>query len=206
MADARSIVEQWYERFNGNDLAGFVDLMTDDTETVVPGAPTMTGKESFRAFAEVFKAAAPDSTIEVVTWVVDGDVVAVEGRFKGMHTGPFASLAGEVPGTGRAFDLGYAELLWVQDGKVARHHTYYDNVDFLSQLGLMPPPGRARIPTYASSSASGVSWMGTRSARPVISTVARTGESAGTTSDSSRRRAERRSASRNNMRRPALST
>jgi hypothetical protein len=51
-------------------------------------------------------------------------------------------LLGPVPPTGRAFSVEFADFLKIRDGRVVAHRGY-DQIDFLGQLGLMPPDAGA---------------------------------------------------------------
>ncbi len=97
----------------------------------------MRGREEFRRYATMFKTAMPDSRIEVDSCLESKGTVVVEGRFLGTHTGPLVGPGGEIPATGRTFELPFAEVMETADGKILRRRIYYDQVDFLTQLGLM---------------------------------------------------------------------
>ena len=47
---------------------------------------------------------------------------------------------GEIPPTGKTIDLHFCDVFQVSGGKAIAHRLYFDNVEFLSQLGLMPAP------------------------------------------------------------------
>jgi hypothetical protein len=72
--------------------------------------------------------------------VEEADRVAVEGSFVGTFTETLDGPTGPVPPTGRAFRVEFADFFQIRDGGVVAHRVYYDQVDFLGQLGLMPPP------------------------------------------------------------------
>jgi predicted ester cyclase len=57
---------------------------------------------------------------------------------KGTHTGPLASPQGMVPPTGRTLALRFCEIFEVEAGRIATHRTYYDQMEFAQQLGLIP--------------------------------------------------------------------
>jgi hypothetical protein len=50
------------------------------------------------------------------------------------------ALPAPVPPTGRAFSVEFADFFQIRDARVVTHRVYYDQIDFLSQLGLTPPP------------------------------------------------------------------
>jgi ketosteroid isomerase-like protein len=93
----------------------------------------------WRAYGEAFRRACPDAHMVVQTVVESGETVAVEARFAGTFTGPLFSPQGEVAPTGKAIDLPFADFFRFRDGRVTEHHVYYDQVAFLSELGVAPP-------------------------------------------------------------------
>jgi ketosteroid isomerase-like protein len=60
----------------------------------------------------------PDARAIVEQSVEADDIVAVEGRFTGTHTGPLTTEDGEVEPTGAVVDLRFADVLRVRDRKI----------------------------------------------------------------------------------------
>ncbi|MHB8646226.1 MAG: ester cyclase [Thermomicrobiales bacterium] len=144
MSVLRSLVERHYEQFANNDwdTATAAEIFSPDVETIDPGAGTMRGIEAFKAYGAAFHKAFPDGRLNLDSAVESGDTIAVEGRFTGTHTGPLAGPSGDVPPTGRKLDLPYCDVFQVKDGRITAHHVYYDQITFMTQLGLMPAPGQ----------------------------------------------------------------
>lgn len=138
MGESRSLVEAFYEAFNRGDLDGTRQYFSDDMENTDPSG-TLHGWDAFRGFMEGFKTASPDARLIATNWIEDGNVVAVEGSFAGTFTGPMRSPSGEVPPTGRSFELPFVEVNETEGGRIKGHRVYYDQMGFLSALGLMPP-------------------------------------------------------------------
>ena len=67
-----------------------------------------------------------------------GDTIIVEGTYSGTQTGPLVGPGSTIPATGKAFSFPYVDILQARDGKVISHRIYWDNVTFLSQLGVLP--------------------------------------------------------------------
>jgi ketosteroid isomerase-like protein len=64
-----------------------------------------------------------------------------EGTLAGTPTGTFRSPQGDIPATGNRIQLRYASVRHIRDGKVASEHLYFDQLEFLQQLGALPPEG-----------------------------------------------------------------
>jgi ketosteroid isomerase-like protein len=134
------IVKQHYANVSQGDWQRDREIMSPDVVTMAPGAGTLNGLDAFLGHEAVFPTAFPDARAELIRAVASGDTVIVEGAFSGTRTGPLASPAGEVPPTGRSLRLEFADVFVIRDGIVVEHRIYYDQVEFMTQLGLMPSP------------------------------------------------------------------
>ncbi len=131
------IVRSLYDRFNDGDLDGIVALCSTDVELLdVPSGMVFTGRDGVRAWMQAWKTAAKDAQTEVTSIIADGDRVATEHTGRGTHTGPIVSPAGEIPPTGRRFELRFAEVFEFRDGQIVRFRAYADTMSFLRQIGV----------------------------------------------------------------------
>jgi steroid delta-isomerase-like uncharacterized protein len=138
MGHALDTIRRFYERFNDNDLDGAVELFKPDLHSFEPAAGLLEGAEAWRAYGEAYKAAMPDARLELDSAVEEEQTVAVQGRFTGTHTGALQSPQGEVPASGNRVELAFADFFRLEDGKVAEHRVYFDQLDLMAQLGLQP--------------------------------------------------------------------
>lgn len=135
MGDTRSVIEQHINAFNSVDREA--EPWSADAEIVAP-AGTFTGREAVLGFLGVFQAAFPDGELSVTSWIVDGDRAAVDGIFSGTHDGVLQSPGGEVPPTGKRVTFRWAATYLVSGTELSRENLYFDQMDFLGQLGLVP--------------------------------------------------------------------
>jgi ketosteroid isomerase-like protein len=140
MGDLESSVRMFYERFGEGDMDGAASIYHDDVVTIEPALGRAESLAEWRAYGEAFRRACPDAHMVVQTLVESGETVAVEARFAGTFTGPLFSPQGEVPPTGNAFELPFADFFRFRGERVSEHHVYYDQLAFLSALGITPPP------------------------------------------------------------------
>jgi steroid delta-isomerase-like uncharacterized protein len=147
MAGGRALVEQFYERFSSGDLDGAVELFAPDVITVEPFLGRAENRDAWQAYGEAFRRACPDARLVLRSLVEEGDRVAVEGTFRGTFTETLDGPTGPVPPTGRAFNVEFADFFEIGDGRVVAHRVYYDQIDFLGQLGLTPPPNAGSLST-----------------------------------------------------------
>lgn len=130
---ASSIVEKHIAAFNAKSETD--EPWADDAEFVAPGS-SANGRENVLALLRVFHTAFPDCRLSVMTQIENGSHVAQEGVFTGTHDGPLASPAGEVPPTGRTISFRWASLYEVDGSSLRSEHLFFDQADFLAQLGL----------------------------------------------------------------------
>jgi len=87
----------------------------------------------------------PDAKITVRHIVVDGNQVVLDAVLVATHTGPFSRVTdgggiAEIPPTNRHF-VGHAvDWLTIVDGLIAVDRLYFDRLELLTQLGLVPQP------------------------------------------------------------------
>ena len=129
------------EAFNAKDADGRRAIEAPDIEAVLPGGLVLRGHDQTVGIAMAFWEALPDARIVVDSQFVDGDTVVAEGALTGTHTGTFRAPQGDVPASGNAVRLRYASVKQIRDGKVEREHLYFDQLEFLQQIGALPPPG-----------------------------------------------------------------
>lgn len=120
---------------------GFLALLSEDAEMMSPLA-TLRGTDQIREFVSGMHASFSDWNHDV-TIEGAGDLVVAEGTWQGTHTGPMQTPQGEVPPTGRRPRIPFAGIVRVRDGRVVSVHNYFDQMAFMSQLGLMPEPATA---------------------------------------------------------------
>ncbi|MGH7856159.1 MAG: ester cyclase [Candidatus Binatia bacterium] len=138
MADTLELARRHDEAFNSQDAEARKSLESPDVEVVMPGGMTLRGPEQVIQVVQAFWAALPDGKIVLENQFAAGDVVVAEGNLVGTHSGPFRSPAGEVPPSGNKVTLRYATVKTFGGGKLVSEHLYFDQLEFLQQIGAMP--------------------------------------------------------------------
>jgi steroid delta-isomerase-like uncharacterized protein len=137
MSEQQTIVGRFYERFGGDDLDAMSEPFADDVQMTDPELGTVAGRSAVRDYLAGLKRAVPDAHAIVQRTFESGDTVIVEGRFAGTNTGPLAGPDGDLPPSGNAVDLPFADFSRVDGGRIVEYRTYYDQVALLTQLGVM---------------------------------------------------------------------
>jgi steroid delta-isomerase-like uncharacterized protein len=133
----RELVAQFYEEFAAGDMAAATSAFSKEVEIADPGIGTVVGTRPFQEYLETFKRALPDGQAIIERLLEADGAVIVEGRFVGTHTGPLHGPNGDIRPTGATVNLRFANVWRIEDGTITHHHTYYDQLDLLTQLGLM---------------------------------------------------------------------
>jgi predicted ester cyclase len=104
-----------------------------------PGAQ-VSGRDNVTGFLAVFQEAFPDLRLEIEQLLTDGSAAAAEGTLTGAHHGVLHSPNGDVAPTGRAVELRWAALYVIDGDTLKSEHLFFDQMDFLGQLGLLRTP------------------------------------------------------------------
>lgn len=139
MGQAKELVDRVWAAIEAGDLGPLDDLLTADVEQVGPGWD-LRGVEATRGLLAAYLAAFPDLRHEVVAWAETGESVAVELRLSGTHTGPLQTPDGGVAPTGRSIVIRSCDMITVRAGRVSSWRAYFDQLNFMGQLGLVPVP------------------------------------------------------------------
>ena len=135
MPDARDVILKHIAAVNDRDSDA--DPWAADAEIVAPGGQA-SGRDGVIGFLGVFHEAFPDLHLELKQLITDGPDAAAEGTLTGTHDGVLHTPGGDVAPTGRPVDLRWAAG-YVTDGDTLKsEHLFFDQMDFLGQLGLLP--------------------------------------------------------------------
>jgi steroid delta-isomerase-like uncharacterized protein len=137
------IVRKAHADLAAGDFEAFKSVISTDyvrhCQAMPPGLQELHGTEEFFGFLEEWMTAAPGYTDSISNMIADGDRVAYISTMKGTHTGPLPGL----PATGKAFTLVNIIMQRLEDGKIVETWVSWDNVAFLTQIGVMPAPPAA---------------------------------------------------------------
>lgn len=135
MPDAKDVILKHIAAVN--ERHSDADPWAADAELVAPSGQA-NGRDAVLGFLGVFHEAFPDLRLEIEQLLADGPVAAAEGTLAGTHDGVLHTPNGDIAPTGRAVELRWAAV-YVTDGDALKsEHLFFDQMDFLGQLGLLP--------------------------------------------------------------------
>lgn len=143
MADAREVGQRFIDAFNAHDQQRIRDLNGDNTVFEAPGDVKIEGRDAATDYAMAWVRAFPDARITVHNEVVAGDWVVQEFTFTGTHEDTLMSPAGEIAPTHKTLNGRAVQIFRVEGETIADTRLYFDQVQVMTQLGLMPAPATA---------------------------------------------------------------
>jgi steroid delta-isomerase-like uncharacterized protein len=143
MADAREIGQRFLDAFNAHDEQRIRELNGESTVFEAPGDVKIQGRDAATEYAMAWVRAFPDAKLTVHNELVDGDWVTQEFTFSGTHEGTLSSPNGDIPATHKKLNGRGVQIFRVEGDTVAETRLYFDQVQVMTQLGLMPEPATA---------------------------------------------------------------
>jgi ketosteroid isomerase-like protein len=139
MGEARQVMDAVTEAVFQKDLEAAANLYAPDAVMATPDQGELRGPEQIIGYLKQFNDAFPDNRYEPAYAHESGDTAIDEGYFVGTNTAPLPLPTGEeLPATGKQVRVRACDIATVQNGVITSHRFYFDQMDFLGQLGLLP--------------------------------------------------------------------
>jgi predicted ester cyclase len=136
------VARRYDDAYSAKDVEGRKACCSPDMVLEMPGGMHLRGLDQVLQIESVFWEAIPDGRIERTDEFLADDTVIAEGVVTGTHTGPFRTPQSEIPPSGNPVNLRYASVKRIVDDKIVWEHLYFDQMEFMMQLGALPaPPG-----------------------------------------------------------------
>jgi predicted ester cyclase len=140
-SDPIDVFKRAWDAYLARDWAALTGIYAHDAELLLPGASVSKGCQAIVETWKRLNDAFPDGGGSYHQLVAQGNVAAGEKRYEGTNTGPLRMPGSEmtVPPTGKRVSIAESDFMAVEDGRCIKHTCYFDVLDYLIQLGLMPP-------------------------------------------------------------------
>jgi uncharacterized protein (TIGR02246 family) len=139
MPTPRELTDAITTAYNAHQTSRLAEFFRPDIVLVAPDAGELKGREQVAEYHRAFLEAFPDAKVEVVSKHDCGQTTIDEWIFHGTHTGPLSLPGGDtIPATGKRVSVRGVDVVSYAGGAIASHHAYFDQVQFLTALGLMP--------------------------------------------------------------------
>jgi steroid delta-isomerase-like uncharacterized protein len=137
MAEAREVSDRYTDLINAHDAEAIGALYADDGVLNDPSGEYQ-GLEAIVQYWEGFFQAFPDISVRHEFQAESGDTAITEWTASGTNDGSLETPEGAVPATGRRVTIRGADAITVRNGRITSHRVYYDQLAFMTQLGLAP--------------------------------------------------------------------
>ncbi len=103
-------------------------------DAVLHTKPEIKGKGNCKAYYANYVTGFSNRQFIVKEMFAQGNKLTKYWEFKGKHTGSFFG----IPATNKDIDVIGCTIATIVDGKITEEQDFFDNLEFMQQLGLMP--------------------------------------------------------------------
>ncbi|NUU21432.1 MAG: SnoaL-like domain-containing protein [Streptomycetaceae bacterium] len=139
MGQAREAMDRLTEAMTkSRDKRSIAECFAEDAVATTPDGQ-FRGRDDIAEYMGDFTVAVPDSAFDYEHAYEAGDTAIDEGFFHGTNTGPLKLPDGTtLAATGKPVRIHGCDVATVKDGRIVDYRLYFDELDFLEQLGLAP--------------------------------------------------------------------
>jgi ketosteroid isomerase-like protein len=138
MGQAREVMDRLNKAMEAKDKETLARSYATDAVAYTPDQGELRGRDAITSYLFEFWESMPDVRYDQTGRHESGNVAIDEGIIIGTNTGPLRLPSGEtLQPTGRELRVHSCDVATVENGEITSHHFYFDQVEFLSQLGLM---------------------------------------------------------------------
>lgn len=128
------------DAWNNQDWEFFRNRHSHNTEVKWPGgAPPTQGIDNHEQESRDFFKTFPDNKVEnrpYKVFITDGEWTCSVAKFTGTMTGPMKTADGEVPPTGKSFEVDFCTVAHWVNGEIVEENLFYDLIGLMKQIGL----------------------------------------------------------------------
>ncbi|MGW6793036.1 ester cyclase [Streptomyces chartreusis] len=140
MGQAREVMDRLTTAITAGNSDAIAGLYAQDAVAVTPDGGELHGRDDIAAYWRQMTEAVPDGSYQSVHAYEVGNTAIDEGVFTGRNTGPIQLPTGEtLPPTQKEIRIRGVDFATVDDdGRIVDYRLYFDEMEFLGQLGLLP--------------------------------------------------------------------
>ena len=140
MTETKDTAARFVTAFNANDEKTLNELHASDIKFSAPGGFKATNAHEATAYATRWLKGFPNGKMTVRNEIVSAPWIVQEVTMEGTNTGPLEGPMGTIQPTHKHVVGKGVQVLKIENGKITEARIYFDMVDQLTQLGLMPAP------------------------------------------------------------------
>jgi predicted ester cyclase len=145
MGRARELMDRASEAVIGKNLEALRDIYAPDAVGTSPDMGTVHGIDAIIDYNRTMVQAFSDMSYDYDATFETDDRAIDQGTMVGTHTGTLQLPDGtSIPPTGKQLRVRAIDVVKVENGRIVRHDFYFDQLEFLAQLGLVEAPAAAQ--------------------------------------------------------------
>ena len=133
-ANIKLYTQVWDEIMNKGKLENFNETNFSKGVVMHANPADIVGIDSSRAYYANYLTGFSGISFTIKDVFGSGNKIVKYWSFKGKHTGSFFG----IPATNKEVNLEGVTLVRMEGGKIAEEKDFFDNLEFLQQLGLIP--------------------------------------------------------------------
>jgi steroid delta-isomerase-like uncharacterized protein len=137
-ANKKIYTNVWDEVLNKRNLNMINDSNFTKDAVLHVSPKDIVGVENIKIYYGEFLKGFTNIKFTIQDIVGEDEKLVKQWNFAGTHTGEFFGIAA----TGKQVSLDGSTVIRMSNGKIAEERDYYDNMEFMTQLGLVPPAGQ----------------------------------------------------------------
>ena len=137
--DLKKVADKIIKTMKSSDPVAVTNLYAPDAVMIQADVSSpVHGREALLEYYTAMYKAMPDFKADLSVVAFSADTIVFEVVGDGTFTAPLATPEGEVPPTGKKVSFKAAFLAKISpDGLIAEDRTYFDNLAFMKQLGVI---------------------------------------------------------------------
>jgi steroid delta-isomerase-like uncharacterized protein len=133
MSEIEVLHQSVFAAVEAHDVEKITEIYHPDAVHVTPDGVAHNAQDYVKEIIRSFGSAFPDLRIKIQNhYVLNDSVSIVEYTFSGTHKGEFEG----IDPTGKTMEVAGCSVIEVRNGKIVQERDYYDNMAFLTQLGV----------------------------------------------------------------------
>ncbi|MDQ3954781.1 MAG: nuclear transport factor 2 family protein [Actinomycetota bacterium] len=138
MGEARQVFDKFTAAMTRGDIDEVASLYAEEAVALSPEGE-LQGRKEIAEYLRPFTEAFSEFRWEPLHDYEDANSALDEGWICGVHTGPLPGPDGQpVAATGKSIRLRECDAVTVEGGLITSHRFYYDQMELLGQLGIIP--------------------------------------------------------------------
>lgn len=142
VTDPEVLAAKYTQAFNSHDETTLRSLIAPNARFSAPGDVRLEGRDAVMGYISSWLKALPDAKLIVTNELVSAPWIVQEFTFEGTHKAPLTGPMGTIQATNRKVSGQCVSITRYETDLAVEGRLYFDVVQLLTQLGVMPVPSK----------------------------------------------------------------